>query len=61
MLYMFIQSEKNYLHRLTIEGEIGMVKIEDLFRNWNYAAFDSDEYKNILKQIDEFIAKKGKE
>jgi V/A-type H+-transporting ATPase subunit A len=36
-----------------------LVKIQDIFRNWNYAATDSDEYNNILKQIDEFIAKKG--
>ena len=43
------------------EARHTMVKIEDLFRNWNYAAIDSDEYKNILKQIDDFIAKKGKE
>ena len=36
-----------------------LVKIQDILRNWNYAATDSDEYNNILKQIDEFIAKKG--
>ena len=36
-----------------------LVKIQDIFRNWNYAATDSDEYNNILKEIDEFIAKKG--
>ncbi len=40
-----------------------MIEISDLFRNWNYAAMDSDEFKEILKRIDEFIAKhkKGKE
>jgi len=36
-----------------------MVRISDLFRNWNYAAEGTDEYKQILKQIDEFIAAKG--
>jgi V/A-type H+-transporting ATPase subunit A len=30
-------------------------EIQDLFRNWNYAATDSDEYKKILSQIDAFI------
>ena len=36
-----------------------LVKIQDIFRNWNYVATDSDEYNNILEQIDEFIARKG--
>ena len=31
----------------------------DLFRNWNFAAYDSDEYKKILADIDAFIAAKG--
>ena len=35
------------------------VYISDLMRNWNYAATDSDDYKKILGQIDEFIEKKG--
>ena len=34
-----------------------MIEISDLFRNWNYAPMDSDEFKDILKQIDEFIAR----
>jgi V/A-type H+-transporting ATPase subunit A len=38
-----------------------MIKIQDTFRNWNYAATGSDEYNSILEQIDEFITKKGKE
>ena len=38
-----------------------MVQVSDLFRNWNYAALDSDEYKQILAQIDAFIATKGRE
>ncbi|MCD6365613.1 MAG: V-type ATP synthase subunit A [Planctomycetes bacterium] len=33
-----------------------MVEISDLFRNWNFAATDSDEYRNILAKIDETIA-----
>ena len=40
------------------EARKTMVKISDLFRNWNYAAADSDEYKKILSQIDNFIEKK---
>ena len=37
-----------------------MVEIGDLFRNWNYAAGDSDEYKKILADIDATIAAKGR-
>ena len=36
-----------------------MVEIGDLFRNWNYAASDSDEYTKILGDIDATIAAKG--
>lgn len=36
-----------------------LIGATDIFRNWNYAASDSDEYKKILGQIDDFIAKKG--
>jgi len=36
-----------------------LVGAMDLFRNWNYAAVDSDEFKDILAQIDEYIATKG--
>ena len=36
-----------------------MVRVTDLFRNWNYAAMDSDEFKQILARIDEFLATKG--
>ncbi len=36
-----------------------IVAVQDLFRNWNYAATDSDEYKKILGQIEEFIANIG--
>jgi len=35
------------------------VNVSDLFRNWNYVATDSDQYKKILADIDAFIEKKG--
>jgi len=38
-----------------------IVDISDTFRNWNYAATDSDEYKKLLSRIDEFIATKGRQ
>ncbi len=37
-----------------------MVEVSDMFRNWNYAAKDSEEYKNILGQIEKFIETKGR-
>ncbi len=37
-----------------------MVHCTDLFRNWNYAAPDSDEYQKILADIESFIEKKGR-
>ena len=37
-----------------------LVAVGDLFRNWNFAASDSDEYKNILADIDAFIAEHSK-
>jgi len=37
-----------------------IVKVQDLFRNWNYAPLDGEEYKKILKDIDAFLASKGK-
>ena len=37
-----------------------LVEVSDLFRNLNYAATDSDEYKAILGRIDDFIARKGR-
>ncbi len=43
------------------EARETMVKISDLFRNWNYAATDSDEYQQLLEQINEFIATRGRE
>ena len=38
-----------------------LVQASDLFRNWNYAAWDSDEFKKILADIDAFIANKGRQ
>ena len=38
-----------------------LVKVTDLFRNWNYAATDSEEYQRWLTAIDQFIATKGRE
>jgi len=43
------------------EARQTLVRVSDLFRNWNYAATDSDEYKKLLGQIDRFIATKGSE
>jgi len=37
-----------------------MFHVTDLFRNWNYAPMDSNEFKKILADIDELIATKGK-
>lgn len=41
------------------EARRTIVKMTDLFRNWNYAATDSDEYRRWLESIDRFIAAKG--
>jgi hypothetical protein len=38
-----------------------MVRITDLFRNWNYTAVGSEEYNSLLSKIDRFIATKGQE
>lgn len=38
-----------------------IVRGSDLFRNWNYAASDSEEYRQWLERIDRFIAAKGRE
>lgn len=37
-----------------------LVQATDLFRNWNYAAWDSDEFKTVQGKIEEFIAAKGR-
>jgi V/A-type H+-transporting ATPase subunit A len=36
-----------------------LVAAQDLFRNWNYAEWGSDEFKKILGQIEAFVAAKG--
>ena len=38
-----------------------MFRVADLFRNWNYAAWDSEEFKSILSQIDQSIERKGRD
>ncbi|MDP6545537.1 MAG: V-type ATP synthase subunit A [Phycisphaerae bacterium] len=43
------------------EARKSILEVADLFRNWNFAASDSDEYKKLLNQIDEFIATKGRQ
>jgi V/A-type H+-transporting ATPase subunit A len=37
-----------------------LVTAQDLFRNWNYAAWESEEFKKILGQIERFVAAKGR-
>ncbi len=36
-------------------------EVRDLFRNWNYAATDSEEYKDILGRIEAFLSGKQQE
>jgi V/A-type H+-transporting ATPase subunit A len=35
------------------------VEVSDLLRNWNYAATDSEEFKDIERQIDAFLGGEG--
>jgi V/A-type H+-transporting ATPase subunit A len=37
-----------------------LVTAQDLFRNWNYAAWESEEFRKILGQIEGFVAAKGR-
>jgi len=37
-----------------------MIQAADVFRNWNYAATDSDEYRRWLARIDQLIATQGR-
>jgi len=39
------------------EARRSMFEVTDLFRNWNYAATDSDEYRQWLDKIDQFVAR----
>jgi len=41
------------------EARRRMFEVTDLFRNWNYAATDSDEYRQWFHKIDQFIAQAG--
>jgi V/A-type H+-transporting ATPase subunit A len=41
------------------EARRKMFEVTDLFRNWNYAATDSDEYRQWLEKIDQFMAQVG--
>jgi V/A-type H+-transporting ATPase subunit A len=36
-----------------------MLHVSDLFRNWNYAAADGDDYRHWLAKIDHFLASRG--
>jgi len=38
-----------------------LVRGQDLYRNWNYAAMDSDEFREIQAEIDAFLAAKGRQ
>jgi len=38
-----------------------MVAAQDLFRNWNYAAMESEDFKRLEKEIDAFAAAKGRD
>ena len=38
-----------------------LVHATSLFRNWNYAATDSDEYSHWLNEIDCYVASKGRQ
>lgn len=42
------------------EAREAMFRATDLFRNWNYAPEDSDEYRRLLARIDRFIERKGR-
>lgn len=37
-----------------------LVRATDRYRNWNYAAPDSEEFNKMLGEIDDFIARKGR-
>ena len=39
------------------EARQQIFEVTDLFRNWNYAAVDSDEYREWLEKTDQFIAR----
>jgi V/A-type H+-transporting ATPase subunit A len=42
------------------QARSAIFSVADLFRNWNYAARDSEEFNSILASIDAAIARKGR-
>jgi len=46
-------------HESKDQARRALVEVSDLFRNWNYAPMDGDEFKKIQEQIDRFLATKG--
>jgi V/A-type H+-transporting ATPase subunit A len=41
------------------EARRKMLEVTDLFRNWNFAPADSDDYRQWLERIDQFLAQVG--
>jgi V/A-type H+-transporting ATPase subunit A len=37
-----------------------LVRVTDRYRNWNYAPWNSEEFNQMLGEIDDFIARKGR-
>ena len=54
-----MQLDYNFEDKTTARDS--MFRVQDYFRNWNYAAPDSKEYKDLLSKIDKFIETKGRE
>jgi len=52
--------EQDFDFETKAEARDTFFELTDLFRNWNYMASDSDEYKQTDKKIDEFLATKGR-
>lgn len=52
--------EVSYDFKDKTEAREAMVRIADLFRNWNYAATGTDEYQRGSDEIDRFVAAKGR-
>lgn len=55
ILKMEFEFEDKEMARKTI------FEISDLFRNWNYTATDSEDYKKILAEIESFIVNHGEQ
>jgi len=55
ILKMEFEFENKEMARKTI------FEISDLFRNWNYAATDSEDYQKILAEIESFIVNHGEQ